>query len=47
MLNSAAACSNTQANTVTIEPAKATFDWMSFLNRFGKLLALSHVTLYK
>ncbi|CAH9065381.1 hypothetical protein PSECIP111951_03699 [Pseudoalteromonas holothuriae] len=47
MLNSAAACSNTQVNTTHTVPAKKSFDWMSFLNRLGKLLALSHVTLYK
>ncbi|CAM4279972.1 hypothetical protein [Pseudoalteromonas byunsanensis] len=47
MLNSAAACSNTQANTVNTLPTKVSFNWMSFLNRLGKLLALSHVTLYK
>ncbi|MBE0366699.1 MULTISPECIES: hypothetical protein [Pseudoalteromonas] len=43
MLNSA----TTYNETVTPTPTKVRFDWMTYLNRFGKLYALSFVSLLK
>ncbi|MBQ4847867.1 hypothetical protein [Pseudoalteromonas sp. MMG005] len=45
MLNSATTYNETVTSTPT--PTKVRFDWMTYLNRFGKLYALSFVSLLK